>query len=112
MTKQHEAFPTLLNKSDAMMNAAEYLERQVSNLRLLNAMSNVFSKIKPEEMGDKPETKDAIEEMRASARGIVDVEIQAKAMTDAAKEIRAMANEMKLIDARQSSGSIVREIAR
>ncbi|MGV1682968.1 hypothetical protein [Sphingopyxis sp. NJF-3] len=96
--------PTLLTKSDAMLFAADQLEQHISNLELAAIFADAFSK-KPLEADDE-KGREALDEIRTLTSGIVDKDIQVAAMRDAAKEIRAMANEAKLADARAARQGI------
>lgn len=96
--------PTLLTKADAMLFAADQLEQHISNLELAAIFADVFSK-KPIETDDE-KGREAIEEIRTIASGIVDKDIQAAAMREAVKEIRALVNEGKLADARAARQGI------
>lgn len=96
--------PTLLTKSDAMLFAADQLDQHISNLELAAIFADVFNK-KPLEVDDE-KGREALDDIRTIASGIVDKDIQTTAMRDAAKEIRAMANEAKLADARAARQGI------
>lgn len=112
MKQERKPFPTLLSKTDAMIYAAEYMERQVSELRLIHMMAEVFSKSRPDEKPLDGEAKKALDDIKLVSSGIVDVELQAEAMLAAAKEIRAMANETKLVEARAARSTLTSEYAR
>lgn len=105
-----EPFPTLLNKSDAMLYAADTLERMCANIKLLSLLSDAFSKPRPDDKPLSQESKDALAEMNTAARGIVDADLQEKAMRAAAAEIRAMANETKLVEARAAQNDFTKNI--
>lgn len=95
--------PTLLNKSDAMLHAADQLERQAGDLELISIVADVFRK-NPMTAGDADESK--LADLKVMASGIVDKDLQVAALREAAKEIRAHAHETKLAEARASSRGI------
>lgn len=100
--KQTEAFPTLLNKSDAMIYAADTLERMISNMRLLTLFSEVFQR-SDAPIKESAEMKETLAEMKTAMTGIIDADLQERAMREAAKEIRSMAQETKLVEARTAN---------
>jgi len=98
--------PVLLTAADAMLFAADNLDNQVSNLELMAIIAEVFNK--PTDT-DKPltdENRKALDDLRVMSSGIVDKDIQVAAMRAAAKDIRALAHETKLADARAASRGI------
>jgi ribosome maturation protein Sdo1 len=102
--KKNEPFPTLLNKSDAMLYAADTLDRMIGNMKLLSIMHKAFNSVGEDKHPEKSaELKEAMDDMKVAVTGIVDVDLQERAMTAAVKEIRAMANETKLVEARAST---------
>ena len=102
-----EPFPVLLNTSDAMLFAAEKLDRMCGDLELVSIIADVLGKVPA---GSCPEGEDAgrkaQEELRVMASGIVDKDLQIAAMRNAAKEIRAAAHETKLAEARAARSGI------
>ena len=97
-------FPTLLTKSDAMLFAADTMDRLIGDLELTAIFKKVFDE-KPLDAGEE-KANEALREVRIVASGIVDKDIQVAAMRDAAAEIRAMANEAKLAEARAQRDGI------
>lgn len=102
-----EPFPVLLNASDAMLFAADKLDRMCGNLELIAIISDVLGKAPA---ATCPEGEDAgrkaQEELRTVASGIVDKELQINAMRSAAREIRHAAHETKLAEARAARHGI------
>lgn len=99
--------PVLLTAADAMLFAADNLDNQVSNLELMAIIAEVFNK--PTDNTDKPltdENRKALDDLRVMSSSIVDKDIQVAAMRAAAKDIRALAHETKLADARAASRGI------
>lgn len=94
-----KAFPTMLNKSDAMIYAAGHLDEMVSTMRLIKIIAGLKDKMPGE---SDPQLAEAMKDLGVQASGIIDVDVQEQAMKAAALEIRAMANEAKLADARAS----------
>jgi hypothetical protein len=76
---------------------------------MINVLASAFKKIEGPMDG---EAREAMEELRVANSGIVDVELQASAMSSAAAEIRAMANEAKLVEARTAGGTSLKEFVR
>lgn len=93
--------PTLLTKADALLFAAEQMDLQISNLELASIFAEAFNK--PRDKEETEEGKAAIAEIRTLCGGIVDKDIQIAAMREAAKEMRALAGEIKLADARAAN---------
>ncbi|BCP53835.1 hypothetical protein K32_24520 [Kaistia sp. 32K] len=98
-----KTFPTLLNKTDAMLYAADMLDRMVSDVQLLSLFKQVYDKLPPEA---PIEVKRRTEEFRRITAGIVDADLQGDAMRAAAAEIRSMAHETKLAEARAAANGI------
>lgn len=99
-----KTFPTLLSKSDAMLHAADQLEAMVGTLKLIAIFREVSKR--PGMQTLDAENQKALEELKAMGAGIVDVDLQERAMREAAKEIRAMATEQKLVEARAAASGI------
>lgn len=98
--------PVLLTASDAMLFAADNLEQVIGNIELAATIAEVMCKPR---VDDKPMTDDnrkALDDLRVMTGGIVDKDIQVAAMRSAAKEIRALAHETKLADARAANRGI------
>lgn len=102
-----EPFPTLLTKADAMLFAADKLERMVTDLELLALIGGII-KDKPDAFSgvSDPKALEAKENLQTSLTGVVDASIQKDAMRQAAAEIRSFVNETKLADARASMRGI------
>lgn len=101
---ERKPFPTLLSKSDAMLHAASMLEELLSNLELLNVFKEVLT---DEHERDADEAaKENFRELRRLISGIMDVDLQRAAIDGAIKEIRAMATESKLAEARAAAHGI------
>lgn len=98
-------FPTLLNKSDALAYAASRLEEEVANLELIAILSDAMKSV-PASTAPNDESRAALEHLRTAASGIMDKDIQAAAMKAAAADIRALANETKLAEARAAREGI------
>lgn len=99
--------PTLLSKSDAMLFAAEQLEKDIANLELISIITDVLGKAPAASCpSGEAEGRKAQDDLRVLASGIVDKELQVAAMRAAAKEIRAIAHETKLAEARASARGI------
>lgn len=98
-----EPFPTLLTPEDAMLYAAGRLEEMVSNMELISIFSEVLLKPgdTPRDISEDSQRLDS--EVRTMASGIVDKDIQAKAMKEGAALIRHLATETKLASARAAS---------
>jgi hypothetical protein len=63
---QHKPFPTLLNKTDAMMFAADVLDEMSSKLRLIKVFSDTVAK-KAEPSSTDPEYRKALDELKIAA---------------------------------------------
>lgn len=101
MSKQDvKPFPTMLNKSDAMLYAANNLDEMVSNMKLIKLIADMKGEVGK---SDNPELLQAMKDLGIQSSGIIDVNVQEQAMKAASLEIRAMANEAKLADARASN---------
>lgn len=99
-----EPFPVLLNASDAMLFAAEQLEKDIANLELISILADVLGKAPAASCpSGEAEGRKTQDDLRVLASGIVDKELQVAAMRAAAKEIRAMAHETELAEARASA---------
>ncbi len=98
--------PTLLSAADAMLYAAEQLEKQSADLDLLDTLSNVFLKSGALKSERPPDIEEHIRHLKIRASGIVDLKLQQAAMHSAARTIRAMANETKLVEARAAAKGI------
>lgn len=88
-----------------MLDAADYLDKLTANMHILKVMNDVLGGKSDDVMKDD-EGRKALSEMKDAARSIVDFEIQEAAMKAAAEEIRAMARENKLVEARSSKHGI------
>lgn len=103
--RERRPIPTLLSKSDAMLHAAAQLEEQLSNLELVNILKEVMEKPGfTDELDEKGKT--GLEDLRVLGSGIKDIDLQRKAMKDAVSEIRNMAHEVKLTEARAAAHGI------
>lgn len=102
-----EPFPVLLNTSDAMLFAADKLDRMCGDLELISIISDVLGKVPAASCPDgADEGRKAQEELRTMASGIVDKDLQINAMRAAAREIRQAAHETKLAEARAARRGI------
>ena len=98
-----EPFPVLLNVSDAMLFAADKLDRMCGALELIAIIADVLGKARPASHPDgADEGHKAQEELRTMVSGIVDKDLQLNAMRAAARQIRQAAHETKLVEARVS----------
>lgn len=97
--------PVLLTAADAMLFAADNLEAHIGNLELAAIVQEVLSKTR-DDKDDTDENRKAIADLITLTSGIVDKDIQVAAMRAAAKDIRALAHETKLADARAASRGI------
>lgn len=102
MKPKAEPFPVLLNTSDAMLFAADRLDKMCADLTLIALIGEVLldAPIQAQE-GVK-----AQDDLRTMMRGVVDKDLQIAAMQAAAKEIRAAAHETKLAEARAAQRGI------
>lgn len=95
--------PTLLTVPDAMMFAAERLDKMAADLELMSLFSEVFAKPRPVDEPRSEETELALAEMRTITSGILDKDLQVRVLKEAAKSIRNQALEEKLLSARHQS---------
>ena len=105
MTPKPQPLPTLLNKSDALAYAASRLEEAAANLELIAILSDAM-KGAPPTPAPTDEARKALENLRTAASGILDKDIQAAAMRAAAADIRELANETKLAEARAARDGV------
>jgi hypothetical protein len=105
MTKEAKPFPTLLTKSDAMLFVADRLEHMLADLEILSLIGGLLTS-KPDMEPKDVKGKEAFHNVRTSMRGIIDVDLQKSALQEAAREIRELANETKLADARAATRGI------
>lgn len=98
--------PTLLSKADAMLYAADALERRSSDLHLSKVLADAFKDM-PEsqilDMNTDPHAVEALRHLREEAATVVDLGLQMAVMKAAAAEIRLHANEIKLVEARAAA---------
>lgn len=106
MKKNAQAAPTLLTAADAMAHAADFLDRMSVNLELAHILAESFRK-NPAPVEDE-NARTALNDLNTYASGIVDLSLQKEALTSAAREIRALANETKLVEARAKRDGISR----
>lgn len=102
MKPNAQPFPVLLNTSDAMLFAADKLDKMCGDLELIAAVGEALLAVPI----DAPEGVKAQDDMRTMLKGVVDKDLQIAAMQGAAREIRAAAHETKLVEARAAKNGI------
>lgn len=102
-----EPFPVLLNTSDAMLFAADQLDKLTKDIELIALLAPILlaAEVSSCPMGEE-EGQKAQATMRLMSGSIVDKDVQIGAMRAAAKEIRAVAHETKLAEARAAQRGI------
>lgn len=96
------ARPLLLNKADALNYAAERLEQMAADLAMAKMLVDL--------VGDRlpPDETDAAEALSALQAETREPQLQEAAMRDAAKAIRELAMEERLMAARAQAGQHIR----
>ena len=92
-------FPPLLSTADAMMWAAETLDVLMRDFELLVVLKqhNIVDTMNEKSMD--PKDKERVRSLRESLENVVDPDLQRRAMSSAAAEIRRHAIAMKLGEA-------------
>lgn len=101
-----EPLPTLLTAPDAMIYAADKLEEMVHHMHL---SSSFYQALNEAGACDHPEHHDRLKEIKGEiatyTSGIKDIELQEQAMKAAAKAIRDLAHEQKIVESRAAKAS-------
>lgn len=98
--KPVEPFPTLLTKADAYIFCAVRLEAMIADLELMVLLADVGKS--KSELSNDPN----FEKLRVMMSGVVDKDIQLAAMCDAARSLRDLASEIRLVEARAARDGI------
>lgn len=107
MKVKAEPFPVLLNTSDAMLFAAEQLDKLTKDIELVALLAPILLAAEASSCPTgEEEGRKAHAALRLMSGSIVDKEVQVTAMQAAAKEIRAAAHETKLAEARAAQRGI------
>lgn len=90
-------FPTFLNKTGAMIFAAEQLITMADQIASVQA---AFNEAKRRNLHVMPGFEKVFDDIKVVLSGVVDIDLQVNALKDAATEIRTIATETKLAEAR------------